>query len=148
MSLHAFGSGVCVIAYTKSGKHFAMSCAWATMIDYSYIGLLIGEQSVTGANLKEDDIVGVSSLSSIQSELALKFGSSHSNEVDKFKNVKYLSKNQAILLDGAKVKMVCRVHKIVHLLDDSKDNFVILEVLNYEDDKSKSFLHYSDISDE
>ncbi len=148
MSLHAFGSGVSVIAYTKSGKHYGMSCAWATMIDYSYIALLIGEQSVTGANLKVDDVVGVSSLSSSQADLAIKFGSAHSNEVDKFKNVKYLSKNQAILLDGAKVKMVCRVAKILHLLDDSNDNFVVLEVLNYEDDKSKKFLHYSDLSDE
>lgn len=145
MSLRAFACGANVIAYSKSGKKYAMTCAWSTMIDYSYIGMLIGEQSVTGANLKVDDLVGVSALSKGQDELAIKFGSSHSNEEDKFKNVKYLCKNQVLLLDGAKIKMVCRVHKILHLLDDSKDNFVILEVLSYEDDKSKDFLYYNDM---
>ena len=148
MSLRAFGCGVNVISYIKDGKHYGMSCAWATMIDYSYIGMLLGEQSVTGNTLKVDDIVGVNALANNQKDLAIKFGSSHSNEEDKFKNVKYLSKNQAILLEGAKVKMVCRVHKILHLLDDSNDNFVILEVLNYENDKNKSFLFYNDMSED
>ncbi len=146
MSLRAFGCGVSVVAYTKSGQHFGMSCAWATMIDYSYIGMLLGEQSETGNNLKVDDVVGVSSLAKDQVDLAIKFGSSHSLDEDKFKNVKYTSKNQAILLDNAKVRMVCRVHKILHLLDDSKDNFIIFEVLNYEADSKKEFLHYSDVS--
>lgn len=148
MSLRAFSSGVNIIAYSKSGHKYAMSCAWASMIDYSFIGMLLGEQSETGNNLKVDDLVGVSSLASDQKDLALKFGSSHSSEEDKFKGVQYLSKNQALFIKDAKVKMHCRVHKILHLLEDSKDNFVILEVLSYEDDKNKKFLHYEDIVNE
>ncbi len=147
MSLRAFSSGVNVVAYSKDGHKFAMSCAWATMIDYSYVALLLGEQSETGNNLHVDDLVGISSLSSDQKDLAFKFGSSHSSEEDKFKGVQYLSKNQALFIKDAKVKLHCRVHKILHLLDDSKDNFIIFEVLSYEDDKNKKFLHYEDIAD-
>ena len=58
-----------VIAYHKNGIKYGMTCAWATMIDYDHIAMLLGSQSVTGNNLAVGDVVGVSALSNGQKEI-------------------------------------------------------------------------------
>lgn len=144
MSLRAFEQGSNIIAYERSGKRYGMTCAWATMIDYSSIGMLLGSQSVTGNNLRVGDIVGVSALALGQEDIALAFGDYHSDELDKFKGIKYTNKNNALLIEGTKVKMVCTVKSINHLLDND-DNFIVLEVNTYDADKSKKFMPLEDV---
>lgn len=140
MELRAFRCGVNIVAYEKGGKKYGMSCAWATMIDYGTVGMLLGSESVTGNNLEVNDMVGISCLSKGQENIALIFGSSHSDLENKFKNGKYIVKNHAILMENAKLTMFCRVKKIVKLLDDSDDNFILFEVISFDYDKNKEYL--------
>lgn len=140
MSFIAFRSGANVLAYEKNNIKYGMVCAWATMVDYTSVAMLVGSQSVTGNTLKVGDIVGISALSSDQKYISDAIGSSHSNEEDKFKNIKYHCKNQAILIDGAKVNLYCKVTKILHLDEESDDNFIIFKVIENQCDESKDFL--------
>lgn len=140
MSLIAFRSGANVLAYEKNNIKYGMVCAWATMVDYSSVAMLVGSQSVTGNNLKVGDIVGISALSSDQKNISDLIGSSHSNEEDKFKNIKYHRKNQAILIDEAKVNLYCEVTKILHLDENSDDNFIVFKVIEHKCDDNKEFL--------
>lgn len=144
MSLHAFASGCNVIATKKNGKIYGMTCAWATMVDYSYVGMLLGSQSETGNILEVNDIVGVSSLAKDQKDICLKIGEHHSSE-NKFDGVKLHMQNSAVLIDDAKVMMVCKVSKILHLIDGEEDRFVLLEVLDSKQDKEKEFLTLEEV---
>lgn len=140
MSFIAFRSGANVLAYEKNNIKYGMVCAWATMVDYTSVAMLVGSQSITGNTLKVGDIVGISALSSDQKYISDVIGSSHSIEEDKFKNIKYHCKNQAILIDGAKVHLYCEVTKILHLEEGSDDNFIIFKVIDHQSDESKDFL--------
>lgn len=139
MSLRAFRSGCNVLAFTKEAKKYGMVCAWATMIDYDKIGLLVGGQSVTGKVLGVGDLVGVSALAAGQESIALKLGEAHSNVGDKFEGVELENHDTALLVKDAKCKMICEVSKIVKLIDPS-DSFVVLQVLEHHSDKEKEFL--------
>lgn len=139
MSLRAFRSGCNVIAVRKNSKNYGMVCAWATMIDYDKIGMLIGGQSVTGKMIHPCDLVGVSALAEGQEEIAHKLGENHSGEGNKFEGVDLINKDGALLVKGAKCHMICEVSKIVKLVDPS-DSFVVLQVLKHEADKNKEFL--------
>lgn len=140
MSLRAFASGCNIIAFEKENKKYGMCCAWSTMLDYDVVGMLLGSQSITGKKLEVGDIVGVSSLSVGQEEIANVFGSNHSDEVNKFKNIGITCKIPAILINNAKTRMVCKVTKIAHLIEGNDDNFVVLKVLKFEQEKTKEFL--------
>lgn len=139
MSLRAFRSGCNVVGMLKEGKKYAMVCAWATMIDYDKVGMLIGGQSVTGKNLNPGDLVGVSALAVGQEEIAKKLGENHSNEGDKFEGVELIEHRSALLVKDAKCQMICEVKKIVKLVNPS-DSFVVLQVLDHKADKEKEFL--------
>lgn len=132
MSLHAFNCGCNAIGYQKNNKNYIMCCAWAQMIDYDKISMLLGSQSVTGKNLEIGDIVGVSALSAGQMDIANKLGEGHSDVVDKLNGVSYELKDSAILINDAKTKLYCKVIDILHLPYIKEDNFVILEVLSSE----------------
>lgn len=144
MSLRAFNQGCNVIAFTKDDKKYGMVCAWATMIDYDKIGMLIGSQSVTGKMIKNGDIVGVSALAEGQKDIAIKLGENHSDEVDKFDGIDLLSSGSALYVKGSKVKMACQVLRIVTLIDRS-DRFVILKVTDYKSNKDVKFLTLDDV---
>jgi flavin reductase (DIM6/NTAB) family NADH-FMN oxidoreductase RutF len=140
MSLHAFNAGCNILAFEKEHKKYGMCCAWAQMIGYSEISMLIGDQSITGHMLSAGDIVGVSALAINQEPIASLFGNFHSNEYDKFKDLKFTIKEGAILINDAKTMMKCQVTKILNLEEAPADYFVIMKVLNYQEDKSKEFL--------
>ena len=128
MSLRAFRSGCNVIALRKNNKNYGMVCAWATMIDYDTIGMLIGGQSVTGKVLMNGDIVGVSALAAGQKNIAIQLGEKHSNEEDKFSNIELIEDETALLIKDAKCLMKCEVLKKEKLIDPD-DSFVLLHVL-------------------
>ena len=141
---HLFRMGNNVIAYQKNGTKYGMTCAWAQMIDYDHITMLLGSQSVTGNNLEVGDVVGVSALATGQKNISLQIGSNHSDQLDKFEDVAISFEKSAILVQNAKVKMVCEVEKIMHLVDPN-DNFVILKVLSQKVDKNKEFLSLEEV---
>ncbi|MCQ2793107.1 MAG: flavin reductase [Bacilli bacterium] len=145
MSLRAFKCGANVITLTKNGKKLGMTCAWSTMLDYDKVGMLLGSQSITGKNIEINDLVGVSSLSKNQKDIALLFGDNHSDTYNKFAKVEYLVKNNAILIQGAKVQMICKVKQILHLFEKSSDVFLVLDVIESSSDTSKEFLSLDDV---
>jgi flavin reductase (DIM6/NTAB) family NADH-FMN oxidoreductase RutF len=124
----------------KKGHNYGMCCAWAQMIDYDKISLLLGAQSVTGKILETGDIVGVSALAKDQAAIAYNIGSGHSDKEDKFSNINYFVEDTAILISNAKVTMKCRVRDIFHFEGLEQDNFIILEVIDYQQNENKDFL--------
>lgn len=144
MSLHAFLMGNNVIAYKKNNVKYGMVCAWASMVDYDHITMLLGSQSVTGNNLEVGDIVGVSALAKGQKNVSLQIGGSHSNEINKFENIAIIEKNSAILVQNARTLMICKVEKIMKLVDEN-DNFVVLKIVESNEDKTKEFLSLDEV---
>jgi flavin reductase (DIM6/NTAB) family NADH-FMN oxidoreductase RutF len=140
MGLQAFCAGCNIVAIEKNNKRYGMCCAWAQMIDYDKISLLLGGQSVTGNILSIGDVVGVSALDKDQKPLAKLLGSGHSDKIDKFKNINIIVKEGAILIPGAKVRMKCKVSEVLELPGLKSDHFVILDVLEYWQDENKIFL--------
>lgn len=135
--LRAFRTGANILAFHKNDINYAMTCAWAMMIDYQKIAMLIGGQSVTGQNLEIGQKVGVSALSEGQQEIAKIIGTKHSNEINKFETVSYINLDNMILIQNAKVLMQCTVEKIENL---DGDLLVFLAVNEFDEDMNKDYL--------
>jgi flavin reductase (DIM6/NTAB) family NADH-FMN oxidoreductase RutF len=108
-----------------------MICSWATQVDYDKIVMLLGAQSVTGNNIAKGDIIGVSVLSIHQEDVMNTLGSDHSDEVDKFANIKYTRNDSAILIDNACVCMTVEVIDVLHLEGIEEDNLVYGLIKSY-----------------
>jgi flavin reductase (DIM6/NTAB) family NADH-FMN oxidoreductase RutF len=117
-----------------------MCCAWAQMIDYDKITLLLGAQSATGKVLSKGDIVGVSALAKGQNRIAEIMGDGHSGLVDKFATIESTISGSAILIKNAKVRMICEVLDVLHLPYCIEDAFLVLRVTSYEIGTSAAFL--------
>lgn len=135
--LKAFRAGANILAFKKDNKNYAMTCAWAMMIDYSKIAMLIGGQSVTGKQLVKGLKVGVSALADGQQEIAKIIGTNHSDKFNKFENIKYIEKDCMILINEAKVLMECIVEEIQ---DIDGDLLVFLKVDNFSENNQLQFL--------
>ena len=135
--LRAFRTGANILAYNKNDINYAMTCAWAMMIDYRRIAMLVGGQSVTGQNAEIGLKVGVSALADGQQEIAKIIGTKHSNEFNKFENIKYTQKESMILIDEAKVLMECVVDEIQNL---DGDLLVFLKVEDFNENENKQYL--------
>ena len=140
MSKYPFVMGCNIVALSKNGKDYGMTCAWAQMIGYDKIMMLIGSQSDTGKVLAVGDIVGVSALDKDQEKISNFIGSRHSTKVDKFKDIEITRKGSAILINNAKTRSICVVKEILHLEGIEEDNLVILDIKELEADKDKDFL--------
>lgn len=140
MGLHAFICGCNVIAIRKNNLNYGMTCAWASMVGYEKVSMLIGSQSDTGKVLAIGDVVGISSLAKDQKDIAYFIGDNHSTEMDKFKDISYNLNDTAITINGAKVMMIAKVKEILHLKDIEEDNLVILDIIKYNDNSEKEFL--------
>jgi len=145
MGLEAFNTGCNVVAIVKNGKKYGMCCSWGMMVDYEKVMLLLGAQSITGNILKVNDIVGVSALADGQKDIAFALGEGHSDKVDKFQNVAFHLDDTAILIDGARVTMKCRVNDILHLPGIEKDNCLVLDVISFSQNKKIDFLDGSKV---
>jgi len=135
--LRAFRAGANVLAFKKNNINYAMTCAWAMMIDYQKIAMLIGGQSITGKNLELGLKVGVSALADGQQEIAKMIGTTHSNQVDKFASVSYINKENMILIENAKVLMECTVVEIQNL---DGDLLVFLQVDDFNENLQLQYL--------
>ena len=135
--LRAFRCGANVLAYNKNNQNYAMTCAWAMMIDYKKIAMLIGGQSITGQNLELGLKVGVSALAEGQQEIAKIIGTNHSDEINKFESIDYTNKDNMILINNSKVLMECSVCEIKDL---DGDLLVFLEVKDFYENEQLNFL--------
>jgi len=145
MPLSAFNMGCNIFGIQKNNHQYGLCVAWAQMLDYDVISLLIGESSITGYMLEKNDIVGVSALSSKQAAIASVFGEHHSDVYDKFQNVSYQIDGSAILIDKAKVTMKCQILDILHFSFSPNDSFVVLKILSSNDNSKLKFLSLADL---
>ncbi|KOA19217.1 hypothetical protein CLHOM_23230 [Clostridium homopropionicum DSM 5847] len=139
MELSAFNYGANAISYIKNGKKYGMICAWAMQADYDKILMLLGAQSVTGKNISKGDIIGVSSLNENQKHIVDTLGDNHSDETDKFTNIKYTIEDSAILIDDASNGMIVEVLDVLHLEGIEKDNLIYGLVKSFTSNDSKKY---------
>jgi len=137
--------GANVLAFEKNNHKYAMSCSWTTHVDYEEVAMLLGSQSNSGNALEIGDLVGISALAQGQDKLAVHFGTSHSLITDKFKGIEIEQNDGAILIPGAKSKLICKVKYITHLEGNEIDRFVIFKVLKHEETIDAKFLIFQDL---
>lgn len=142
MSYHALSSGVNVISVSKNNEFKAMTCAWAMMVDYDKLVMLIGSQSETGNVIKKGDIIGFSALSSQQKDIAEKIGSVHSSVVDKKSLAQFVKLGNVYVVKDAKTYNECEVIDIYHLPGIEEDHLVFVKIIAYEENEDSSFYRY------
>ncbi|MFH0993279.1 MAG: flavin reductase [bacterium] len=140
MNLHAFNAGCNIIGIIKNNRNYGMCCAWAQMLDYDRIGMLLGAQSVTGRVLNPGDKVGVSGLAAGQEAIARQIGDGHSDQMDKYASIGHDCVGSAILIKEARTRMVCEVVEVRRFACVEADRYVIMKVLSFEQDESIPFL--------
>ncbi|ADL51736.1 flavin reductase [Clostridium cellulovorans] len=139
MKLSAFNYGANAVSFIKNEKKYGMICAWSMQADYDKILMLLGAQSITGKNICKGDIIGVSALNESQQNVIDALGFIHSDDDDKFTNVKYTLNDSAILVDGASNRMIVEVIDILHLEGIEEDNLVYGVVKSFESNDSKKY---------
>lgn len=139
MELSAFNYGANAVCFIKNDKKYGMICAWAMQADYDKILMLLGAQSSTGKNIGKGDIIGVSALSENQRQVVEALGNHHSEETDKFGNIKYRIEDSAILIDEASNNLIVEVLDVLHLPGIEEDNVIYGLVKNFEIKEVKKF---------
>ena len=134
---------ISIVALENDNFKYGMTCAWMMQVDYDKIVCLLGSESNTGNVIKIGSYVGVSTLSKNQGEIALKFGDSHSKNVNKFKDVEFENKNGAICIKHASREMFCEVMDILSL-KEIEDKLIYLRIVEYKENNNE-FLHYGDL---
>lgn len=137
--LNAFNYGANAVSYIKNEKKYGMICAWAMQTDFDKILMLLGAQSVTGKNIKKGDIIGVSALSENQQDVVDALGDRHSDNTDKFTNIRYTVKDSAILINDAVNCMIVEVLDVLHLEGIEEDNLIYGLVKSYESNDIKKY---------
>lgn len=144
MGLKAFNCGANVIAFNKDNKTYAMTIAWAMMVDYTKVALLMGSQADSNKAIEIGDEVGISSLAKGQEEIGREIGSSHSNKINKLSLFDYEKIGNAILVKNAKVNMVGHVSKIEET--EEGDKLVFINIDHYKENENKEFAYGYDPS--
>ena len=145
-NLRAFNHTVNVVAYCKDNKKYAATIAWGMQVDYDKVVLLMGSQSVTGNNIKKDDIIGVSALNKDQISTANQLGDNHSSEVDKLNGILVNTEGSAITIKDASREMIVKVIDVLHLEKIEEDNLIYGEVISFKENNN-SFLNYIEYLD-
>jgi flavin reductase (DIM6/NTAB) family NADH-FMN oxidoreductase RutF len=139
MKLSAFNYGANAVSFIKNEKKYGMICAWAMQADYNKLLMLLGAQSITGKNICKGDIIGVSALSENQQGVVDALGDNHSDDIDKFTDIKYTLKDSAILIDDASNCMIVEVLDVLHLDGIEEDNLVYGLVKSFVSNDSKKY---------
>ncbi|GFZ30816.1 hypothetical protein CSC2_13420 [Clostridium zeae] len=139
MNLSAFNYGANAISFIKNEKKYGMICAWSMQADYDKVLMLLGTQSVTGKNISKGDIIGVSALNENQQDVVDALGNSHSDDTDKFTDIKYTVNDSAILIDDATNCMLVEVLDVLHLEGIEQDNLIYGLVKSFESNDSKKY---------
>lgn len=139
MKLSAFNYGANAVCFIKDEKKYGMICAWAMQADYDKILMMLGVQSITGKNISKGDIIGVSVLNESQQDVVDALGFSHSDNNDKFTNIKYTINDSAILIDGASNEMVIEVTDVLHLEGIEEDYLVYGVIKSVKSSETKKY---------
>jgi flavin reductase (DIM6/NTAB) family NADH-FMN oxidoreductase RutF len=139
MKLNAFNYGANAVGFIKNGKKYGMICAWAMQSDYDKILMLLGTQSITGKNIRKGDVIGVSALNENQQDIVDALGNSHSDDTDKFINIKYTINDSAILIEDASNCMIVEVLDVLHLDGIEEDNLIYGLVKSFVSNDSKKY---------
>ena len=123
-------SGVNIVAFEKNDHKYGMTCAWMMQVDEDQLLMLLGSQSETANKIEEDDIIGISSLSLGQEEIAELFGTKHSKKVNKFAKVSYEKEDGALMICKASNMMKCEVISVGRITDNDEDYLVQVRVLS------------------
>lgn len=141
-----FNCGANVVTFKNNEDKYGMCCAWAMQSDYDKIMLLIGSQSETGKVLREGDYIGVSVLSSNQSNIALLFGNYHSSSKNKFEDESLFEDlDDVIVITGAKTKLKCKINKIIDL--ENTGDLVIYAYVEKSIESQEKFLAYDNLEE-
>ena len=145
MGISAVDHSVNIIAFSKNGTNYGMCVAWATQAAADKIICVLGSQSVTGKAIEKGDIVGFSCLEKSQTEIVYKLGSGHSDEIDKFSGIKIETEGSAILIDGARNKIKCKVLDLLKLEGIEDSNVIYLEYIDALENAEAAAMHMSDL---
>lgn len=146
MKFRPFNQTVSILAFKKDKDIYAATYAWFTQVGEEQVIGLLGEQSITTANLKIGDYCGISVCSKEQKEIAVYIGDTHSNEVDKLLGLPYfVDATGAITLKGSKATMIAKVVDIIHLKEIEDDSLVYFKVIEYHENEKLQHLLTSDI---
>ena len=146
MNIKAVDHNVNIIAMEKNGRKYGMCCAWCTQIAEDKLLCAIGPQSATGRAIESGDIIGFSNLKKEQAMIAFQLGDlqKHSNTTDKLTGVDYRVDEGAILINGARAEVKCRVLDVLHLQGIEAENVVYLQMLDGKESGGAA-LHISDL---
>lgn len=146
MKFRPFNQTVSILAFKKEKEIYAATYAWFTQVGEKEVVGLLGEQSITTANLKVGDFCGISVCSKEQKDVALYIGDTHSDEVDKILGLPYfVDSTNAITLKGSKVTMIAEVIDIIHLKGIEADSLVYFKIHEYHENEKLEHLLMSDI---
>lgn len=146
MDIKAIDHNVNVVAMEKNGRRYGMCVAWATQISSAHILCAIGGQSSTGNAIEEGDIVGFSNLANGQQMVCFTLGDmeKHSDQIDKLENIPFINDEGAILIEGARASVKCRVKKRVVIDGVDTANMICLEMLSGSENDIPA-LHIADL---
>jgi len=136
--------GTNILAFKKDGKNYAMTCAWSTQCEADELVLFIGSQSISAKQLEVGMKVGYSCLNTKQEKLALEIGSTHSDEIDKFKDRDIIEKNGAVVFKDSYAQAFCEVKKLATDICDCL--LVVLKVIEKNEANQGLPLSYNELS--
>ena len=146
MDIKAVDHSVNIIAMEKNGTRYGMCCAWAMQAAEDKILCAIGPQSATGRAMEPGDTVGFSNLRKDQAMIAFQMGDleKHSGEADKLVGIDFRVDDGAILINGARTEIKCKVIDVLHLPGIEMENIVYLQMEDGRENGGDA-LHISDL---
>lgn len=144
MGFRAFNYGANIIAIKKNNYHYGMTCSWAMQVDYDKVIFLLGAQSITASIIKKNDLIGVSALNQNQSQIALKFGSTHSHETNKFLDIEYFEDDSCLFIKGSSRLLKVKVIELIYLTGIESDTLVYGQIV-WTKENDTPFLSINDL---
>jgi len=113
--------GVSVVAAQHQGKRGGLAVAWACQTAVDGVLICVGSQSFTRGLIIESSAFGVSVLAKPQLDIARRFGTRSSRDVDKFQGLGWhAGETGSPLLDDCAATLDCRVAEVFDLPDGHK----------------------------
>ena len=146
MEIKAVDHSVNIVGVEKNGRKYAMCVAWATQVAEDKLICAIGPQSATGRAIAAGDIIGFSNLTKAQIPVAFQLGdvNRHSDSDNKLTGIDYKMDETAIIINGARAEIKCKVINIIHLSGIEAENIIYLQMLDGKQNEGDA-LHISDL---
>ncbi len=108
--------GVNVVTAQHEGRCAGLAVAWATQVTTDHVLICVGKQSATRQVILSSGAFGLCVLRRDQIELARRFGTRSSRDVDKFEDLScHTAQTGAPLLDDCAVALDCTVDTVFEL---------------------------------